>query len=114
MCEIKHIPAPWRFVEREVMEDGSVYPQHIVGGPNEIQVCILEGNSVAELAIKEKWPSGKPRCADLILAAPDLLEALQALMFHDGDGWDADGWLNEADLSKARAAIAKATGASHV
>jgi hypothetical protein len=40
--------------------------------------------------------------ARLIAAAPDLLEALQALM----PGAEAMGW----DVSKARAAITKATG----
>lgn len=77
MSEQKHIEGPWRFVEREVMEDGSVYPQHIVGGPQELQVCLLEGPVVAEVAVKNNWPAGKPRSTDLLLAAPDLLNAVE-------------------------------------
>lgn len=115
MNDRKHIEGPWRFVEREVLEDGSVYPQHIVGGPNELQVCLLEGPVVADLAIKDKWPSGKPRTADLILAAPELLEALQttalllqaSCMIFDPE---SRGIALEA-VKEARAAIAKATGA---
>lgn len=131
MSEKKYIEGPWRFVEREVMEDGSVYPQHIVGGPQELQICLLEGPVVAEAAVKNNWPAGKPRSADLLLAAPDLLEALQAVLreavilsadyleaFRDLpddaviQGWDKARW--KAALvaeEKARVAIAKATGA---
>lgn len=42
--------------------------------------------------------------------ASELLEALESLMFHDGDGWNADGWFSDEQLQRARAAIAKATG----
>jgi len=50
-----HTPTvgPWKAVEREVLEDGGVYPSHVVGGPDEYLVCYLEAPSVATLAIKE-------------------------------------------------------------
>jgi hypothetical protein len=107
MSEIKHIEGPWRFVDREVLEDGSVYPQHIVGGPDELQVCFLEGSAVAALAIKEKWPNGKPRSADLLLAAPDLLALLVELVDIEGPCPGTAVW-----ATKVHAAIAKARGAA--
>lgn len=83
MNEIKRgpAPAPWKIVEREVLEDGSVYPSHIVGGPFEAEVCFLEGSATAELAIKDPdsvW--GRPNAnAALLLAALDMAEVLEML-----------------------------------
>lgn len=94
------------------MEDGSVYPQHIVGGPQELQVCLLEGPAVAAAAVKNNWPEGKPRSADLLLAAPDMLEALQIII---GDIEQSPRHFTPAEkVAIARRAINKATGASHV
>lgn len=52
--------------------------------------------------------------AQLIAAAPDLLEALQALRTANGAN-DFNGWHSDFDeaIAKARAAIAKATGSDH-
>jgi len=54
--------------------------------------------------------SGYEQCAAnarLIAAAPDLLEALQAMLTHMG--MDEDDWIKPT-FNQARAAIAKATG----
>lgn len=102
-------PGPWRIVEREVLEDGSVFPRHIVGGERELSVCLLEGSAVAELAIKEPdsiW--GNNTNAKLIAAAPELLEALSAIMDM------CDGYVpntSKAVWDQARAALAKAGAA---
>src|SRR5690606_18852872 len=74
-----HTP-PWRIVEREVLEDGSVYPRHIADASGNC-VAYLEASSVAALAIKEPgslWDTSeaKETRARLIAAAPELLEAL--------------------------------------
>ncbi|MBR8475800.1 hypothetical protein [Burkholderia cenocepacia] len=53
MSEIKHTPGPWRIIEREILEDGSVYPRHIVGGDRDTEVCMLEGSATAALAARE-------------------------------------------------------------
>jgi len=36
-----YTPGPWKVVPREILEDGSVYPQHIVGGVADYQVCFM-------------------------------------------------------------------------
>jgi hypothetical protein len=80
MNKIKSTPGPWRIVEREILEDGGVYPRHIVGGDADHQVCLLEGPATAELAIRnpgEFW-GNNPNC-DLITAAPDMLMILEML-----------------------------------
>jgi len=41
-------PGEWRVVESETLEDGSVYPRHILGGPLDNQVCVLESPMIAK------------------------------------------------------------------
>ncbi|WP_176331555.1 hypothetical protein [Burkholderia vietnamiensis] len=80
MNEIKHTPGPWRIVEREILEDGSVYPRHIVGGEEDHQVCLLESTVTAELAIRhpnECWVNNQN--GKLLIAAPDMLMVLEML-----------------------------------
>lgn len=79
----KHTPGPWRVVDREVMEDGSVYPCHILGGVADYQVCTLESPEIAKHGAEQ--PHLFPGLngilgpnARLIAAAPD---------YHDAAGW---------------------------
>lgn len=116
----KHTPGPWRFVEREVMEDGTVYPRHIVGGSRELEICPLEHSNIAELAIKgyEIFSSDRMLESDddvrsklanarLIAAAPDMLEALL-----QAREW-LESWASaESQLAIVNAAIDKAGGRS--
>jgi hypothetical protein len=110
MSNARHTPGPWTLVAREVLEDGSVYPTHITGGPREVQVCVLETTLLAQLAHEDAEQRSERRRgvyeedARLIAAAPDLLEALIAVVSV------ADRATDEFD--KARAAIAKATAQS--
>lgn len=109
MSEIKHTPGPWKLVPREVLEDDSVYSTHIVGGPREIQVCLLESFDAAKRAHEhpEKRSGIFDANARLIAAAPELLEAAQ---------WAANYIDTIVDpnalkvLASLREAIAKATG----
>lgn len=101
----KHTPGPWKIVARQVMEDGSVYPAHIVGGPTELEICWLEGQAVADLAVEDPEHWDKPKVdGPLIAAAPELLEA--AVAFMEGEG----NCKEVRDMF--RAAIAKARGES--
>jgi len=91
MSEFKHTPGPWSVKDASFDEDGDVR-------------YTLEGVKTARVAD-----------ANLIDAAPDLLEACQALLtYHDSA--DDDGVQMMLAYSKAidqaRAAIAKATGAT--
>lgn len=79
-----HTPSPWRTVEREVLEDGSVYPAHVVGGDRDLVIFYLEGSEVAKLAAE-----GNPHFqrsarneadSQLVVAAPDMLDALRDLV----------------------------------
>lgn len=120
MSEIKHTPGSWKVVDREVLEDGSVYPTHIVSGPQDHQVCMLEASVVAEIAVKEPGRGWGIRSADarLIAAAPELLAALQGMLEVYGvreQHLTGGGTTNAAEVElceRARAAIAKAIGAS--
>lgn len=69
--------------------DGHVEPEETMGPDNTWIDCCTEAN------------------ARLVAAAPELLEALEEIVSAaDGDGWNQ----LDATLSKARAALAKATG----
>lgn len=108
MTDTKHTPTPgpWKIARREVLEDGSIYPTHILGGPKDLQVCPLESSVVAELAVKnpsERWGISEAD-ACLIAAAPDMLTALETVL--------AGGHLNTGEQAIVANAIAKATGKS--
>ena len=109
-----HTPGPWVIVAREVMEeDGSVYPKHIVGGELERTVCFLEGQYIAEIAVKEPgthWDTTpqKEANARLIAAAPELLEACQTfaewLRREEGCGSLEAPWRDKRDTPEGEAA----------
>lgn len=111
MSETKHTPGPWTFFQRE--DEGGTNYVHIRTTPNQSDGDTLHGYcGVAN--------------ARLIVAAPDLLDALQSALDaaaeHGIDqhvpgcidlppGYDGSRccW-----ITQARAAIAKATGAATV
>jgi len=114
-----HTP-PWRIVEREVLEDGSVYPRHIADASGNC-VAYLEASSVAALAIKEPgslWDTSeaKETRARLIAAAPELLEALMQAqsLFQQINRDDGDEFKNLScdGLDLLEPLIARATGAA--
>lgn len=114
----------WKAVPREVMEDGSVYPAHVIDD-NGIEVCWLESLYSAE-SRQRNPPSAESvtRCdgiARLITAAPEtaaerdqlkavnaqLVEALRALLpILDNDGPLPRAYADVGE--QARAALAAA------
>ena len=111
-----HTPAPWKVIDREVMEDGSVYPIHITGGVTDLGICLMESPAAADAYVNNPaWKAlGKSDMsvanARLIAAAPELLEALkQMIVIYQGKKQGIWGEQTEA-MQNARAVIAKATG----
>ena len=87
-----HAPGPW-----SIETKGS---RHFIDGEEGLTVCYLDRRGVRE-------PSEVEANARLIAAAPELLDALKALMSRDLDH-RLHGF---PELEKARAAIVKAEGA---
>lgn len=115
-----HTKGPWRIIDREVLEDGSIYPAHIVG-ENDIEVVHIETNTIIKLS--QEYPGGiwgdnskRDANAKLIAAAPELLESLKRCMarldylFEVNDFEVAYGE-TAAAANEARQIIAKAEGA---
>jgi hypothetical protein len=48
----EHTKEPWHIVEREALEDGSIFPMHILGGEHDLQVVLLESPMIAEMRAK--------------------------------------------------------------
>lgn len=115
MSDPKFTSRPWKLVRREVMEDGSVYPTHIVCGPEKFQVCILESSVIAKLAIdnpSKRWGISD-EISKLLASALDLFTELQNIANAKPEEWDEEmrDQFREWAQSRARAALAKATGA---
>ena len=85
----KHTPGPWHTAGEQGVQIRSAKDQIA-------KVWTMRGN---------EWKAN----ARLIAAAPDLLEALRAMVDYFGPHPDVDNGLDET-LTAARAAIAKATG----
>ena len=83
----KHTPGPWEF-RKQPYEPWTIY---------------ANGNSIMGNETYYPWVPYKEADWHLIAAAPDLLEALQAMVSDHAS-------LSAATLAFARAAIAKATG----
>ncbi len=108
-----HTPGPWKVIEREILEDKSVYPRRIDGGVMNMHVCFLETPAVAHAYTYSDGWKGKGFSefqqgnARLIAAAPDLYAALLA-MFNEATARHAANMTEWTDAEyAARAALAK-------
>lgn len=101
MSESKHTPGPWRLGE----EDNRNCMIPVLCGDEE------EPYAVAEVSHYDDFPPGEQGSenAKLIAAAPELLEALEALV-DDLDNKALRRYLNRNVVTTARKAIAKAKG----
>jgi hypothetical protein len=86
---VKHTPGPW-------IIDG----YGTIKAPNH-ETVLVEGVALPSVSTVESIAN-----THLVAAAPDLLEALKALVANLSDG----DFISETRIDAARAAIAKATG----
>jgi hypothetical protein len=106
----QHTPGPWTVRS---------YPAYGYGITAEDSPQARHSFAVVHFADTQRGRTTERAKADarLIAAAPELLEALAALMKgseYSGDGrWGRIVMPSDAAMTAARAAIAKATGASH-
>lgn len=104
MADQKHTPGPWDVFEGTVC----------------IYTTTLEkGAGVAMAGMAARTPEEQQANARLIAAAPELLEAVELLLFSsewaDETGYVQDvGFMDLGDIqAKARAAVTKAKGGHH-
>jgi hypothetical protein len=100
MSEAKHTPGPWYWSDN--------YPT--LDGRSNWSLIGADGYGVLCCDGVENSPQGlnDNKNADLIAAAPELLEALKHAV-----GWaDGDDAIRRLDVDLMRAAITKATGAA--
>ena len=101
MSEAKHTPGPWHL--EEMGYNSSSY--YIRGSSESGDRLTIGKGAVAHIPRSTVNPMEAN--ARLIAAAPELLEALAEIVSAaDGRGWDQ----LDPSFSKARSAIAKATG----
>jgi len=108
--EKKHTAGPWEIWKGHT----AVYAKVGLNTPGEIQgfcVAVCDPVDIDEIdAITEAQALRIARAnARLIAAAPELLEALEAIMDSATDGREIPEWLAER-LTSARSAIRKARG----
>lgn len=102
MIELKHTPGPWRIMSGMVVSDT----------PKDEYKTTAVAYCSDEFQHKGGLPYGKERDANakLIAAAPELLEALQDLLFLvQRSGLNIPAEVSTAPIGKATAAIKKAT-----
>ncbi|MEB6533242.1 hypothetical protein MXM51_01585 [Pantoea stewartii] len=92
MSEFKGTPGPW-----STDRAGDVFAE---GGRNDGQLGIVAGVAGAD------WSAEDVANANLIAAAPELLEALQDMV----ESYQYEASMENPSLLKARAAITKALG----
>lgn len=91
----KHTEGPWH-VER--------------GGSKSVCTAVVSADGTVIASDETYYPAAlDPKNASLIAAAPDLLDAVRALLLH----WDSGNFSREPELwEMMRSAIAKAEGRS--
>ena len=93
--EAKFTPGPWR-LQYYATQDGK-------GGTKENWVIGVDDNYISRLSA---WTPEQEANANLIAAAPELLEAVEHVLIASED----NGNMDDIDWNMLRAAIAKARG----
>lgn len=104
LTDLKHSPGPWRLADTDVVADAFGEEVLIAG-------VYAGGYTRGGNGNRERLEAN----ARLIAAAPELLEALKAILADCGET-TMDGYVENSihsdEVNKARAAISKATGAA--
>lgn len=90
-------PGPWRAVAASIWQDNAR------SDVSAVAVCVASGTRTRAEAEAN---------ARLIAATPEMLEALQGLLREVDATAARTGWADRGERERARAAIAKATGAA--
>lgn len=96
-----HTPGPWSIGESHNDGVEIISAPDAAGGP-------IGGKSVATVRLDDMDPEEIERNADLLAAAPDLLEACERLAAKIENSGEA--WMSDPDWQFAAAAIARARG----
>lgn len=103
---MKHTPGPWELSEAEYKDGFGTYRR--------VEQVEQFGDVVASVCIRHAVNHTLNACGDanarLIAAAPDLLGALQPFVLANSSEEFVTLVVRSSDITKARAAIAKATG----
>ena len=92
----KHTPGPWKFGDNSKHFKTNPFNVYVQGGG-------VHSASIANIPFRRTIPESEARAnAKLIAAAPELLEALEAVIRGVPDTWEG--------VQKAREVIAKAKG----
>lgn len=93
---MKHTQSPWKFADNSKHFKTNPFSVYVQGGG-------VHSATIANIPFRRTIPEAEARAnALLIAAAPELLEALRAVIAGVPDTWEG--------VANARAAIAKATG----
>jgi hypothetical protein len=105
----KHTAGPWNVIYKFGTSVGisSGKPQQYVNGEAQDQIVMI-----VPCAEHNGGDEATKANAHLIAAAPDLLEALESIVFKDREAFDEDGWarVSFSAITKCADAIAKARG----
>jgi hypothetical protein len=107
----KATPRPWRFIDREELEDGSIYYAHLVGGSRDLVICSFGNSSNDDMAETKTDIRSKKANAALIVKAVNLHDELvvtleKLLGTHSDEVAQGEAWMEaERVLAKAKELI---------
>lgn len=76
--EVAHFRTPWKLVEPEVMEDGSVYPMHIVTEDGEYSIVTFSSMNGLTQSTKDALLFRERQIAEFVIAAATKFTAEEA------------------------------------
>lgn len=109
MAEPRFTPGPWKYETEDIGDEDFIVVPYTVTAANGVQVIDSEGGLYSWEGAKTR-PGEREANANLICAAPDLYAACAGLIrVLDGPVGPNDDEIN-AEIAKAKAALAKVRG----